>query len=60
MREIPGSDPRRAAEVIAPVSALRQAIIYRGFVDRIEPAERVYHETDDLLWLHRTAALLGA
>jgi hypothetical protein len=60
MSVIPGSDPRHAAEVIAPVSALRQAIIYRGFVDHIERDERVYHETDDLLWLRRTAALLDA
>ena len=57
-REVPGSDPSRAAAVIRPVAALRQAVIYRHFLDHIEPDEQVYHETDDLFWLRRTAALL--
>ncbi len=57
---IPGSDPVRAARLIAPVAALRQALIYRHFLDHIEPDERIYHETDDVLWLRRTAALLAA
>jgi hypothetical protein len=58
-REVPGSDPARAAATLAPVAALRQAVIYRQFLDHIEPDERVYHETDDLLWLRRTAAILA-
>src|SRR5262249_51691516 len=36
---IPGSDPARASALIAPVAAARQAVIYRGFLDAIEPAE---------------------
>ena len=47
----PGSDPRRAAELIAPVAALRQALIYRTFLDHIEESERVYHRTDPADWL---------
>ena len=39
----PGADPDRAAALLAPVAAARQAVIYQGFLDRIEPAERVYH-----------------
>ncbi len=58
-REAPGSEAARAAALISPVGALRQAVIYRGFIDHIEPDERIYHETDDLLWLRRTAALLA-
>jgi hypothetical protein len=43
---VPGSDPRRAAELVAPIGALRQAIIYRMFLDGIEETERVYHRDD--------------
>jgi hypothetical protein len=54
----PGSDPTRAAELIAPVAAARQAVIYQGFLDRIEPSEHPYHRADPADWLARTAALL--
>ena len=54
--ERPGSDPGRAAEVIPPIAALRQALIYRGFLDGIEPGERRYHESDVPFWLRRAAA----
>ena len=57
---IPGSDPARAATLLAPVAAARQAVIYRKFLDNIEPAERVYHRNDPALWLKRTAALVEA
>ena len=52
----PGSDPLRAARLIAPIAALRQAVIYRGFLDGIEPSERCYHASDPALWLRRAAA----
>ncbi|MFB6611899.1 phosphotransferase family protein [Agromyces sp. NPDC056379] len=52
---VPGSDAARAATLIAPVAALRQAIVYQGFLDRIEPDERVYHAEDPPLWLRRAA-----
>lgn len=58
-REVaPGSDPARAAILIAPVAAARQAVIYRGFLDRIEPAEHPYHRSDPAEWLRRTAGLV--
>jgi aminoglycoside phosphotransferase (APT) family kinase protein len=56
---IPGADPARAAILLAPVAAARQAVIYQSFLDRIEPAERRYHVTDPRRWLLRTLALLG-
>jgi hypothetical protein len=55
---VPGSDPARAAELLAPVAAARQAVIYRKFLDNIEPSERAYHRDDPAMWLRRTAALL--
>lgn len=55
---VPGSDPDRAADLLAPIASARQAVIYQGFLDRIEPAERVYHRTDPADWLGRTAAIL--
>ena len=54
---VPGSDPDRAARLLRPVAALRQAVIYRGFLDRIEPDERIYHALDPADWLTRAADL---
>ena len=52
---VPGSDPRRAAELLAPLAAARQAVIYQGFLDRIEPSEHPYHREDPVLWLRNAA-----
>ncbi len=54
---VPGSDPEQASRLIAPVAAARMALIYQGFLDRIETAERPYHEADVPDWLRRTADL---
>lgn len=54
---IPGCDPERAAELVAPVAALRRAMIYQVFLDGTEPDEHVYHAGDPVLWLRRAAAL---
>jgi len=50
-RERPGSDPAAADTVLAPIEALRRAVIYQRFLDRIEPSERRYHEADVRNWL---------
>jgi hypothetical protein len=55
-KAIPGSNPDRAAELLQPVAALRQAVIYRLFLDRIEPAEHIYHSADPAIWLRRAAS----
>ena len=55
---VPGCDPDRAAALLAPVAAARQAVVYRRFLDGIEPAERNYHRVDPADWLRRTAVLL--
>ena len=55
----PRLDPGRAAELLAPIAAARMAVIYRKFLDDIEPSEQAYHRADVPDWLHRTAALLG-
>ena len=56
---VPGCDPERAAALIEPVSALRRATVYRMFLDRIEPTERVYHAADPRQWLTAAAALVS-
>ena len=56
---LPGSDPERAAVLLAPVAAARQAVIYRKFLDNIEPSEQPYHRNDPADWLRRTAVLLA-
>ena len=48
---VPGSDPGRAARLLAPLAAARQAVIYQGFLDRIEPSEYPYHRDDPVPWL---------
>ena len=56
---VPGSEPARAAELIAPVAQLRQAIIYQRFLDGIEESERVYHRADVPERLASVAAMIG-
>jgi hypothetical protein len=58
LRRVPSSDPARAVELLAPVAAARQALIYATFVAGIEPVERRYHEDDVPRWLKRTAQLV--
>ncbi len=57
---VPGCDARRAAQLLAPVAAARQAVIYQTFVDHIEPVERRHHDADVIDWLGRSAALARA
>jgi hypothetical protein len=56
---VPGSDPARAAELIAPIALMRQAIIYQRFLDGVEESERVYHRADVPERLHCVASLVG-
>jgi hypothetical protein len=55
---VPGSDPARAANLLAPVAAARQVVIYLTFLDGIEPSERPFHAADPADWLGRTARLI--
>ena len=55
---LPGADPERAATLLAPVAAARQAVVYQRFVDGIEPVERRHHDADAREWLGRCAALV--
>jgi hypothetical protein len=57
---IPGSDPDRAAQLLAPIAAARQAVVFQGFLDRIEPSEHPYHRADPAERLARAAALFTA
>ena len=54
----PKSDPARAWDTIAPIAAARKAVIYRAFLDNIEPSEHPYHRDDPRDCLHRVAAIL--
>ncbi len=55
---VPGSDPGRAADLLAPIAMARRAVIYQRFLDNIEPSERIYHRDDPAGWLRDTAELL--
>lgn len=57
---LPGSSPAKAANLLAPIAAARQAVIYRRFLDNIEPSEHPYHRFEPAEWLRKTAALLSA
>src|SRR6266581_2576423 len=48
---VPGSEPARAAELLAPVALLRKALVYRSFLDQIEASEHPYHVADVPKWL---------
>jgi Ser/Thr protein kinase RdoA (MazF antagonist) len=54
---VPGSDPGRASQLLAPVAAARAAVVYQRFLENIEPSERPYHQADPAQWLRRAAAL---
>ena len=58
-RARPAVEPDRAAALLTPVGALRQALIYQMFLDGIERDERIYHERDPQIWLERAVALAG-
>ena len=52
------SDPARAWDIIAPIAAARRAVVYRGFLDNIEPSEHPYHRDDPRDCLQRVAEIL--
>ena len=53
----PAADVSRAADLIRPIGAVRQAVVYRRFLNGIEASERVYHRADVPRWLGRAIAL---
>jgi hypothetical protein len=57
---VPGCDARQAADLLRPVAALRQAVIYRHFLDHIEPAEHPFHRDDPAYWIAGAVRSLGA
>ena len=59
-RAIPGCRPERAAALLAPVAAARQAVIYQGFLDRIGATKQRYHVGDVPIWLNRVVETLRA
>jgi aminoglycoside phosphotransferase (APT) family kinase protein len=54
----PDADLARAWDLIAPIAAARRAVVYRGFLDRIEPAEHPYHRDDPRDYLQVLATIL--
>jgi len=55
---VPASDRAARRRCWRPFAAARQAVIYRRFLDSIEPSERPYHRSDPQIWLERTAEIL--
>ena len=55
----PGADPTRAWDLLAPIAAARQAVIYRTFLDNIEPSEHPYHRDDPRERLQRVAEIVS-
>ncbi|PCE22017.1 hypothetical protein BWP39_20310 [Paraburkholderia acidicola] len=59
LARVPGCDPARAIDLLAPIATARRAVIYQRFIDNIEPSEHIYHRGDPADWLRRTAALVA-
>jgi Ser/Thr protein kinase RdoA (MazF antagonist) len=57
-RVAPEADVRRAATLLAPVAAAREAVVYRRFLDAIEPSEHPYHRSDVAKQLSAAAAIV--
>ena len=49
--ELPNADAARAAILMKPLNALRKELVYRSFLDQIEPSEHYYHNDDVPHWL---------
>lgn len=54
-QRLPQARPEHAAALLAPVIALRQALVYQRFLDGIEDSEHPYHREDVASCLRRTA-----
>lgn len=52
---LPGVDTHHVLRLLPPLAALRRAVVYRRFLDEIEPDERVYHAGDPARWLATAA-----
>lgn len=52
-----GCDALRAVELLRPVTALRQAIVYANFLANIEPSEWPYHAADVEAALNEAAGM---
>jgi hypothetical protein len=52
---LPRSDPHRAWQLVKPLAALGDAVVYQAFLDGIEPTERPYHVNDVLPCLAKAA-----
>lgn len=59
-RHRPQADVARAAALLAPIAAMRQALVYQRFLDHIEDAEHPYHRADVPDWLQRLDEVLCA
>lgn len=59
-RVMPGTDPHRAWQLIRPLAALGDAVVYQGFLDGIEATERPYHASDVPACLAKAAELAAA
>jgi Ser/Thr protein kinase RdoA (MazF antagonist) len=56
-RALPGTDPHRAWELVKPLAALGNAVVYQGFLDAIEASEQPYHVNDVLPCLAEAAEM---
>jgi hypothetical protein len=56
---VPDCDPERAVDLLGPLAELRNAVMYAGFLDGIEPSEWPYHARDVLPPLLAAANLAG-
>jgi hypothetical protein len=57
---IPDAEPERALQLLLPVAVARGAVIYRAFLDGIEPSEHPYHRDEPAGCLRHVAALVRA
>jgi hypothetical protein len=56
-QKVPGSDPHLAWQLVKPLVALGDGVVYQGFLDAIEATERPYHVNDVLPCLARAIEL---
>jgi Ser/Thr protein kinase RdoA (MazF antagonist) len=57
---VPGSEPARAAALVAPIACLERAMVFRLFLDAIETTEQAYHRHDPEDWVRRALSATKA
>ena len=56
---LPCANVKAAIDLVRPIAQARMAVVFQHFLDNIEPSERIFHDSDPVLALEKTAEILA-